>query len=202
MGNTLNSWWDKIHEDFDTTGKYKYLTNGSLSEYLSFFELRDWGYEIVLEMGIGTGRAIKELKALGKEVHAYDISNLALSRVRRDALIYNDPKKIPADYFDLILSRLVVQHLADLDLKIYLRTGLNVLKQEGIFAIQFADVKDMHFADANTGGMVRTTSEMKEFIQQAGGKIIKFVKPKTFKIGRIGTGHSEVVWHGIHVSKL
>jgi cyclopropane fatty-acyl-phospholipid synthase-like methyltransferase len=160
----------------------------------------------VLNIGVGFGYCTRELVKRGLIVSALDISPLALSRVKDVIENRYTPKQLnqmPTNYFDVIISYLVTQHMTNQQLTIQLTECIRSLKTEGIFAIQFASSKSKNLTDdksINTNlmkrGMVtRSFTFMNHLVNSCGGIITWHSFPVYFP-------RYHLSWYGIHIKKI
>ncbi|HHE05105.1 MAG TPA: methyltransferase domain-containing protein, partial [candidate division WOR-3 bacterium] len=93
----------------------------------------------LLDAGCGSGRFILYFKELGAEVHGIDISpkliSLAKQRVKDGTFTLGSVTAIPypGNYFDVVISIEVLQHVPDIELA--LREFYRVLKPRGVLVI-------------------------------------------------------------------
>lgn len=108
------NFWDQQHITSNST----WLTGSFIDAYLRFFqitvdELRD---RCVLEIGVGLGRATRELAKIAKEFYCSDISQTALDKLEDctpHRFLSRDLKNIPP--VDLAICYLVTVHCNDLE---------------------------------------------------------------------------------------
>ena len=133
----------------------------------------------VLEIGVGMGYVTKGFHDYGCEVNALDISDVALERVKaicNSVYSTNDLEKLPTNYFDLILCRNVVQHVATDFLINELTHIMRSLNQDGVLAIQFVSsnqVEDnglnVNYDTSELGEYCRTPQYFEKIINNLGG---------------------------------
>lgn len=104
--------WDQEHRRVNQT----WLTGSLLSYYNNFFHLTsdDYRDRRILEIGVGMGRATKELSELADTLYCADISSVALDRISslaQETFLTKDIAKIPA--VDLVICHLVLVHCED-----------------------------------------------------------------------------------------
>ena len=173
-----------------------------------------WGYlnvnnfisqgKVILDIGVGGGDESKELYEKGCVVHALDISPLGLERVKPytiERYLPSQLKELPENFFDLVISHLVTQHMSDEDLLEQMKAVIKGLKKEGIFAMQFADSEIEHYhinqdiERQKSGSICRSIEKMKKMVKEAGGKIVGITnKPTLFPAFK-------TKWHAIHIKK-
>ena len=149
----------------------------------------------LLEIGIGMGKATREMAARGVEVSAMDICNEALrkvSTVARGLHLHRDANELVSDTFDVATSLLVTQHMSETDVLWQFPHVLRSLKPEGRFIVQWAgsriegenDLPDTILGqygpvDAITpvgmisGRMVRTEEHATALIERCGGTVLE-----------------------------
>ena len=133
----------------------------------------------VLEIGVGMGYVTKGFYDNGCEVSALDISDVALERVKpicNEVFSTNDLEKLPTNYFNLILCRNVVQHVATDFLINELTHIIRSLNQDGVLAIQFVSsnqVEDnginVNYDTNELGEYCRTPQYFEKIINNLGG---------------------------------
>jgi len=125
---------------------------------------------VVLDLGCGTGRHALWLAEAGATVTAVDFSEGMLTEARRKPgagairLVAHDlarPLPFPAGSFDLVVSGLVLEHLADLDL--FFGEARRVLKPGGR-----AVISAMHPAMFLKGAQARFTDPVSGEVVQPG----------------------------------
>lgn len=88
-----------------------------LAQVIEMIELLELEGACVLEIGAGTGWQAKEMSRMGFNIFAIDIPSSNHRRARIWPIIDFDGRYIPFpdDYFDLIFSSNVMEHVEDLD---------------------------------------------------------------------------------------
>lgn len=137
----------------------------------------------ILDLGCGTGRHALWLAAAGATVTAVDFSEGMLAEARRKPgaaavrFVAHDlarPLPFPAASFDLVVSGLVLEHLADLDL--FFREARRVLKPGGRAVVSamhpamFLRGTQARFTDPASGEVVQPGSyphQIGEFVMAA-----------------------------------
>ena len=124
----MKQWWDSIHEKYNETKDFKFLTNSNpilAVKNLNIDLIKD---KKILEIGVGTGNSTKYYYDKGLEVSALDISDVALERVEQYIIKSYTPDDIlPSKYFDIAVSNLVAQHMNDEDLSNQIKQVLESL---------------------------------------------------------------------------
>jgi hypothetical protein len=157
---------------------------------------------LVLEIGVGGGKDIRELHARGVKVHGLDITPEALDKVQaftEGQWLEPQIELLPENFFDIAISHLVTQHIANETLSRQIKYVLRALKTNGIFAMQFADrvtgVDRASYAETldcqKEGGVCRSLGMMKEIVNTSGGKITWVSEPQDFPTG--------ARWFNIHI---
>lgn len=193
--------WDKYHRLFETTGRYQNLSGYGLDGYQQTLRSRELvqGAERILEIGAGTGAAIKDLVAKKKRVFALDVSPLAVERAEAlGAVGIAAPTLLPADYFDLALCHLVAQHVPDEDFIPLLANVMRSLRSGGALAIQAADVPGAPpkgFDFTAQGNILRSESRMTELLKNAGAGEVTTVSKY------LVVPEHNVWWLGFHAVK-
>lgn len=101
----------------------------------------------ILEIGIGTGNATRELYELGHNVSALDISAIALYKVRgfcSSVFFVDEVSKMPSNHFDLIICGNVIQHVPTEILIPEFREVFRSLHTDGTLAIQFVSATGVY----------------------------------------------------------
>jgi len=134
----------------------------------------------VLEIGVGIGKTTKGFYDKGLIVSGLDVSDVALSKVKRyceNVYTTSELDKLPSDYFDIIICNRVVQHVPTDLLIEELKHCMRSLKNDGIFAIQFVsnDVKEdmglnCSIHNIKAGTCCRTPEYLEKLISRFGGE--------------------------------
>ena len=191
-------WWDEQHKIYDNNNNtYNYITNSSLNMYIDFFECLDLYIKAtnILEIGIGTGRALKEMK--DKNLYAVDISEIAFNRIKDIAKTYYI-ENLPNNIIDLIFCNLVAQHVTDDELNKIFKYGIDSLKEDGTFLIQCADSLNKNTESKelyDKGGKLRDIETVSKMIKNANGKITYTTNKRYFNGGSIW-------WYGLHIRRV
>ncbi|MHC4475127.1 MAG: methyltransferase domain-containing protein [Planctomycetota bacterium] len=196
---SIGAWRDHCQTD-----NHWYLTGSKGSDVWDRLNIEDKVVpgQVVLNIGVGLGYCTEELARRKCVVHALDISETALDRVRHVAARTWLPGRLdelPADFFDLAISNLVTQHMNDDDLFEQMSAVLRGLKPDGIFAMQFAyslngqyDSYKANPATMKAGGVYRSLTKMNLLATKARGRIIW-----ADKIGNCPEWNNG--WYGIHI---
>ena len=157
----------------------------------------------VLNIGVGLGYCTKELVRRKCNVHVLDISKHALDKVRDIAKTYlpTELQDMPQNYFDLIISNLVAQHMSHNELSTHIKYLLKTMKPTGVFAMQFAfstipenNNIEPSLPDMKSGGVCRTLSFVSGIVEKGGGYILY-----TNRIGLFPEYQSG--WYAIHIAR-
>ena len=180
INQELDEWWENAHEQRNI----KWLTGHWLAQYLEYFKVHEEfrNAKSILEIGVGSGNAVKGMLAHDKAVSCVDISEIALEKLKPFVHeTYNVTKmsKIPAQSIDLAFSVTVTQHIDDKMLDHHLKYAIRSLKKDGIFCMQFSECEGKRdrmikkpMEAQKHGGWSRTPEEMKQIIENQNGKVI------------------------------
>jgi ubiquinone/menaquinone biosynthesis C-methylase UbiE len=181
----IKSYWSNFHKEQNADA----LTGTSYAEIVRYHELTDKIYPgvTVLNIGVGKGYCTKGFYDNGCRVSVLDICEEALQTVRpyiERGYLQDNIDQLPANYFDIVISNLVAQHMADIDLRKQLTYVIRSLKDTGFFSIQLAGslileennnpnyiVGDGISGEVSMlgGRMVRTPEYFAEMVKQCGG---------------------------------
>ena len=171
------SWWESNHEQ----GNVQFLTGHGIHQYINYFEASAEFEKSknILEVGVGTGRATRDMVNAGKTVHCVDVSKAALSNLQDVAEVYevSNMHLIPAKGMDLAFHVTVAQHVDDRMLKHHLTHILRSLKDSGVCFMQFAQcavANQLHeeIKAQTHGGWSRSVEEVTSDIELLGGKCL------------------------------
>ena len=196
----MKNFWDQQHKD----NNIQFLTGSSGEGIWQDLAVRDRvrpGAN-VLNIGVGLGYCTKALVDQGCQVHAMDISSVALSKVKNIVDRVWEPTQyaeMPTDFFDLALSYLVTQHMSPDDLIEQLRYVVTSLAPHGIFAMQFASrlaKQDIQVTENNIkyGGICYTAAQLTTIVESVGGKIL------WLKHASVYPQHGSE-WYFVHISR-
>jgi 2-polyprenyl-3-methyl-5-hydroxy-6-metoxy-1,4-benzoquinol methylase len=185
--DSMADWWERAHQK----NEQLWITGSSGQQVWQCLDIKDQlvpGTK-VLNVGVGTGTCTRELADLKLTVHALDISKTALARVKEIATVWTPDKlaKLPQNYFDLAISFLVAQHMADPELQDQIKWICKALTPIGIYAVQFAQndqdqsIPNQSLVTQKTGGVLRNSQEIKKLVTRAGGKIKRMWVGPTYK---------------------
>ncbi len=192
---TVKGWWDDCHRRSDPI----YLSGSDprgIWDTLDVTKLIKPGVT-VLNIGVGLGNCTLALVEQQCDVHALDISEAALERARQMTasakrasgpsgqsriktwLAPRDFKDLPPLTYDVAISHLVAQHMANAELKEQLAAVIRSLKPEGVFALQFTyamdwrpDPENESLVYCKAGGVRRSLSEMMGLVKSQGGAVV------------------------------
>lgn len=200
---SISNWWDYHHK---SKGNYQYWLTGSSGpevwKYLNISRLIKPN-RVVLNIGVGIGHCTKKLVTKKCRVHALDISPSALEKVAaitEKTWLPAALPDVPKDTFDLAISNLVTQHMADADLTQQISHVVRALKVNGVFAMQFAYIQDPAKNDVpipeeetiKVGGVGRSLEGMLRLVKQAGGNVVWAERIALFPGYNSG-------WYAIHI---
>lgn len=180
MSKELEEYWNQQHIEQNQL----MLTGSGIIDYQIAFDMEFKPGQRVLEIGMGTGRFITESLLLGCDTFGLDISTVAIKKTKNLMKLLltkrfttcwhtSEIDSIPQNFFDIIISRHVAQHMDDEDLLAQLKAIIPTLNKNGIFYLNFYEnkLKGQNDLDAQKGGGVpRTKEEMLKMIEDAGGK--------------------------------
>lgn len=181
--NTLSV--EQSEEDFDTSGlrDVEMMVRGNLD---LITDRRDPKSLRVLEIGCGIGRMTRHLAEFFGEIHAVDVSGEMVQqgreRLRSMPHVFfhetngNDFSQFPADYFDVILSFWVFQHMPDANIiRANIRDGFRVLKPGGGFLFQCNGTMNREYQEQakNTwAGATFSEPDIREISREIGAQLV------------------------------
>ena len=169
----MQEFWSKMHSEknnyflSDTNPAYIWDTL-QVSQYFKPFIK-------VLNIGVGTGRCTKDLINRGLLVHTLDITKEASKAAEGALKQYFSPKDLPENFFDLIISNQVTQHLTDAVLNEQLHYCIKSLTDSGTFAMQFTSGNKLQNNRKESiellmaGKRTRSPAIISDFIHNNGG---------------------------------
>jgi SAM-dependent methyltransferase len=178
----LSDYWDDVH----TSNNIRCLTGNNFKQHISILEINEGlcsAGRVVLNIGVGLGEFSRTLVQRGCDVYDVDISQVALDRTKDSVcgqfLAYN-LDQLPDDFFNLATSVLVSQHMPDEDLIYQFKHVIRSLKEDGIFAVQFAgsDIERSNNNPNNYSGdepkaqYCRTIDYVENIVKDCGGVIV------------------------------
>lgn len=203
---SVKQWWDSAHEENCSPDLQGYLTGSSGIEVWQRLDVdqRLKPGSRVLNIGVGLGNCTFALAHRGCEVHAVDISETALSKVKTictSCYLADNLNELPSNYFSIAISHLVTQHISNQMLATQLREVIRALSADGIFAMQVADLFDKGRFDSpdespkalKHGGVCRSLGFMEKMIYEAGGDITMAKRCGIFP--QYGSG-----WYALHIT--
>jgi ubiquinone/menaquinone biosynthesis C-methylase UbiE len=188
--NTLRL--DQTEEEFDRTGaegvaqwilpELELLTQGGDPRTLRF-----------LEIGCGIGRMTRHLAAIFGEIHSTDVSGEMIARARMrladlpNVQLYEtsgaDVGPLPDDYFDIVYSIFVFQHVPSKEaIRSTLIDAWRVLKPGGLLRFQTNGVTDQTFLEAEKNTWVGETfpeSDVRALARQLGARVVSIYAADT-----------------------
>jgi len=203
----LVEFWDVVHEIQNAR-----CLNTSLSstEQWEMFEVNDFfaPKKRILYIGSGAGESVIDLASKNMKVSVLEVSQYAEAAIKGYfERFYLDAADLPNNTFDLVLSRLVAQHMNDEDLAYQVLHVTKAMKKEAVFAMQFYLLRDGQTAllpdlsnddlDAQRSGHVgRTKDVMQAIIEGNGGKILEW--KKTIHHDNLP---GQPIWQFVHIGK-
>lgn len=178
---------DQSDEEFDATGLPEVI-NFVLSDPV-LTQRGDFKTQRLLEIGCGIGRMTKHLAGHFAEVHGTDVSAEMIARAReRLGNLENvsfhetsgvDFAALPSNYFDMIFSVYVFQHVPTVDvIHANIRDALRVLKPGGLFKFQTCSITAEEYArmekDTWTGASF-TEEDIRRAARENGAKLVSFL---------------------------
>ncbi|KKN02483.1 hypothetical protein LCGC14_1117270 [marine sediment metagenome] len=191
MPPTYEEWkrdnWNKAHRESDITA----LTGTGLAGHLTTLEVNSLLVPdaSVLCIGVGMGVWIQDIAKRGCNIWALDVSPVAGARMPANSNFTTNPRDLPSDYFDLVMSLWVAPHMSDHDLQEQFNGVIRSLKLTGTFAIHYKEPLDSkmkvdnregaddEFFQARSAGMLRRRKHFANMVFWAGG----YVKQTTNK---------------------
>jgi len=178
---------DQSDEEFDATGLPEVINFVLSDPVLS--RRGDFKSQRLLEIGCGIGRMTKHLARHFGEVHGTDVSAEMIARAReRLAHLENvhfhetsgvDFAALPSNYFDMIFSVYVFQHVPTVDvIHANIRDALRVLKPGGLFKFQTCSITAEEYArmqkDTWTGASF-TEDDIRRAARDNGARLVSFL---------------------------
>lgn len=204
---TIEKWWELNHQGVNDRFLF-WLTGSAGPEVWEYLEVADRiiAGTVVLNIGVGLGFCTRELARRKCIVHALDISESALQKVKdvaAEVWLPSSLSLLPADTFDLAISNLVAQHMSDCDLEDQIKRIVPALKQKGIFALQFACMLDpknnnldiVPLSSLKHGSVGRSLAWFCQIVERAGGMVIG-----AKRIGLFPLYNS--CWYMVHIARL
>lgn len=175
----ISEWWDQKHE----AQAIENLTNSSFDSTFKCLRINDKFKkgDVILEIGVGTGKCTKEMVDRGLKVAACDISSVALDNVKNFVTeVFSTPEEYPTEKYDLVVLFNVAQHMANETLKKQIEHILRSLKVNGFCAMQLidgeADDRNVSVIDSPIycvmGGVIRKPKYVTDLIESARGKVL------------------------------
>ncbi|QQS46150.1 MAG: class I SAM-dependent methyltransferase [Acidobacteriota bacterium] len=210
---------DQSEEEFDATGLSE-IRSLILPELSLMTGGRDPRGLRLLEIGSGIGRMTKHLAAIFGEVHATDVSGEMIARARErlqgltNVRLYEsngvDFSQFPDEYFDLVFSAYVFQHVPGKEvIESNLRDAWRTLKPGGIlrFHVNGVEAEAYSAREKDTWtGATYTEPEIRSLARQLQARLISVYggktmfcwammrKPETADHNRIETGQPRIVY--------
>ncbi|MGH9833438.1 MAG: class I SAM-dependent methyltransferase [Blastocatellia bacterium] len=178
---------DQTDDEFDASALPE-VTNFVLADPV-FTAGRDLKRLRLLEIGCGIGRMTRRLAEAFGEVHATDVSAEMIARARErmrdypNVFLYEtsgvDFAAFPDDYFDLIFSVKVFQHVPDASvIHSNIRDACRTLKHGGLFKFQVCGIDHEAYArlpkDTWTGAAL-SEDEIRRVARESGVKLVSIL---------------------------
>ena len=193
MKNPKEFWQEKHKRQHALWLTGSYL--GKLCQIHSVYAPKD---KVVLEVGVGLGRATREL-AVDNEVYAVDISQVALDNLGNDVekkFLSADMCDIPDNTVDWAICHLVFQHCVNDAIEFILKQTIRILKPGGLFILQSGDSKKPVGANvartAKRELIWHSPDEIKQAITDAGGEVLR---------EQLSQRTVDIYWQLLHVTK-
>jgi hypothetical protein len=178
------SFWEKHHESKD----HYWLTGSTLNDIMRFHSLTpdDLKNKKILEVGVGEGNLILELKEYSEQIICCDISESALEKVKPYALkTYLSPELNKIEPVDFALCHLVFQHCTNEEIERIIKdVNLNV---DGVFSFQFAFLRKNDPPNKMVRNLIKSGShhfrnldEVEEMVSRSNKQIVSVSKPFEF----------------------
>lgn len=137
------NFWNIQHE----TGKH-WIGNSPFQKVVEYHQLNLSNYKNkkILEIGVGSGDFIKNIKNFTDNTYAADISDIALEKLKNYAEIFSTDDLIKIPEVDLAICHLVFQHCSDEEIERIINEVQ--LSNEGIFSFQYAYLRNNNFIDS------------------------------------------------------
>ncbi len=178
MREGIKEFWDDCHNK----ELVRSLSGCSYNSIVKALHLQEYikTSDTVLEMGVGLGGVVKGFYEENKKVSGLDISEVALDKVSEwceNIYTVAAVNNLPINYFDIIVSANVVQHIDTSLLKKELKYLIRALKNTGVFAVEFVtnnNISDMGINPCletlKGGSCCRTPEVFKQLVKEAGGR--------------------------------
>lgn len=174
----LKAFWDNCHLNNDQAHlTYSGYMIKTICETHRVFQITD----NILEIGIGNGANIRNLKLKGYNAHAFDISTVALERLNVQNLgipTYSTYDQIPRNYFDIIMSFHVSEHMSPDQLKDQIKVMLECLKNGGTYFMSFAESPDDNIdrdspllEKMKAGSVYYSKEQIEKIVEECNGNI-------------------------------
>ena len=192
--------WSKIHE----TQNRLLLTGSTFASTMRTLGVagRIKSGQNVLEIGVGFGFSARGLDEMGCRVSVLDVCAEAFRCVEGIAAgtyLHETCNAMPSRTFDWALSLLVTQHMSDTDILWQFPHVFRSLKDDGIFATQWAgstipgendclesiigtmpDPEKVGGVDMLSGRMVRSHKHAQTLIDRSGGEVLSIGPRRDF----------------------
>ena len=176
---------EQSDEEFEATGRSE-VEKGILSDWL-LCEDRDLKSKRLLEVGCGIGRMTCHLAEIFGEVHGVDVSGEMIRQGRERLRKYSnvflyetnglDFGVLASDYFDLVYSVYVFQHVPSADvIRSNIRDACRVLKPGGLFKFLTNGILDEEYESVQKDtwmGVAFPESEIRQVARDSGAQLIR-----------------------------
>src|SRR6185503_18528897 len=176
---------EQSDEEFEATGRSE-VEKGILSDWL-LSEDRDLKSKRLLEVGCGIGRMTCHLAEIFGEVHGVDVSGEMIRQGRERLRKYSnvflyetnglDFGVLASDYFDLVYSVYVFQHVPSADvIRSNIRDACRVLKPGGLFKFLTNGILDEEYESVQKDtwmGVAFPESEIRQVARDSGAQLIR-----------------------------
>ncbi len=183
---------DQSEEEFDATGLNE-INTLILPELILMTGGRNPKELKFLEIGCGIGRMTKHLAAIFGEIHSTDVSGEMIRQAReRLSHLPNvhlhetngvDFAALPSDYFDIVFSAYVFQHVPSKEvIAANIREAYRVVKPGGIVRVHTNGVEAQSYAEAakdTWSGATYTESELRQLAGELGAQLISIYGANT-----------------------
>jgi ubiquinone/menaquinone biosynthesis C-methylase UbiE len=183
---------ERTEAEFDETGEHDVQTLlGQLKHLVGERPLSSWR---MLEIGCGIGRMTKFLAEVFGEVHATDVSGEMIRQARQrlagraNVHLHEtnglDLAALPSDYFDLVYSFIVYQHIPSAAIiRANLDEAYRVLKPGGLLHFQTNSLTTADYealAKDTWIGAAFPETELRRFARESGGQLISILGAETY----------------------
>jgi len=176
---------EQSDEEFEATGRYE-VERGILSDWLLSSD-RGLKSMRLLEIGCGIGRMTRHLAEIFGEVHGVDVSGEMIKQGRErlrnypNIFLYEtnglDFGVLPSDYFDIVFSVYVFQHVPSADIiRSNIKDACRVLKPGGFFKFLTNGILDEEYESMQKDtwtGVAFPEPEIRQVARDSGAQLIR-----------------------------